>query len=65
MGETARVADARPSLPVDGDEVRVKTGGRIRDYVSYVIDRMEVRTSSRDPEGCTRARVSETTRHAR
>jgi len=32
-----------PSLSVDGDEVRVKTGGRIRDYVSYVIDRLQVR----------------------
>jgi len=32
-----------PSLSVDGDEVRVKTGGMIRDYVSYVIDRLQVR----------------------
>ena len=32
-----------PSLSVDGDEVRVKTAGRIRDYVSYVVDRLQVR----------------------
>ena len=39
----AEPAAGLPSLSVDGDEVRVKTGGRIRDYVSYVIDRLQVR----------------------
>jgi hypothetical protein len=39
----AQPAVPPPSLSVDGDEVRVKTGGRIRDYVSYVIDRLQVR----------------------
>ena len=40
----AQPAVPPPSLSVDGDEVRVKTGGRIRDYVSYVIDRLQVRS---------------------
>ena len=41
----AEPAAGLPSLvPADGDEVRVKTGGKIRDYVSYVIDRLQVRS---------------------
>ena len=39
----AEPAAGLPSLSVDGDEVRVKTAGRIRDYVSYVVDRLRVR----------------------
>ena len=30
-------------VSANGDEVRVKTGGKIRDYVSYVTDRLQVR----------------------
>ena len=52
----AEPAGPPPSLSVDGDEVRVKTGGRIRDYVSYVIDRLQVRFQ--DPSlGSADARV--------
>ena len=43
MNRYARVDAPRASVRVDGAEVRVTTGGKMRDYVSYAAERLEVR----------------------
>ena len=43
MNRFARVDAPRASVRVDGAEVRVTTGGKMRDYVSYAAERLEVR----------------------
>lgn len=47
MNKYARVDAPRPSVDVDGEEVRVTTGGKMRDYVSYAAERLAVRLPCR------------------
>ena len=43
MDRYVKVDAPSPSLPADDDEVRVTTGGKIRDVVEYSLARLEVR----------------------
>jgi ribonuclease P/MRP protein subunit RPP25 len=43
MDRYVKVDAPSPSLPLDDDEVRVTTGGKIRDVVEYSLARLEVR----------------------
>jgi ribonuclease P/MRP protein subunit RPP25 len=43
MDRYVKVDAPSPSLPADADEVRVTTGGKIRDYVEFSLARLSVR----------------------
>ena len=40
MDRYVKVDAPSPSLPADADEVRVTTGGKIRDYVEFSLARL-------------------------
>lgn len=50
MDRYVKVDAPSPSLPADADEVRVTTGGKIRDYVEFSLARLSVR--ARHPLSC-------------
>ena len=64
MNKYARVDAPRPSVDVDGEEVRVTTGGKMRDYVSYAAERLAVRSPRRRANRVSSGSAPRVSRHS-